>query len=119
MFSDAPFGSFLRFSDQVQIRATALRSYDSLRLTRFDSALVAGPVAYLPSGAGPGTFLCRFFGFVFVLCLNSWLSLFPVPLTRTTVAGFAGVSALHAPAGLVVSLSLFSCLCLDGHTVLR
>ena len=37
---------------------------------------------------------CRFRVFVYVMCLDSWLSLFPVPLTRMTIAGHAGVSAL-------------------------
>ena len=56
---DAPLGSFLCFSDQAPIRATALHSFDILRLTQFDSVLVEGPVAYTPSGAHPGSFLCQ------------------------------------------------------------
>ena len=63
VFPVAPFKHSLCFSDQVPIRAAALPSYDSLRLTRFDSALVAGLVAFTPS-AGSGAFLCRFL----VLC---------------------------------------------------
>ena len=46
MVSDAPLVVFLCFSDQAPILATALHSYDIMRLTQFDSVLVEGSVAY-------------------------------------------------------------------------
>ena len=120
MVPDAPFGSFLRFSDQVQIRATALRSYASPVLTllwwqdRWRTT---------PSGAGPGAFLCRFL-VLFTCCASTpgyLCSLVPWPGRHLLpMRGSPSVFNCHfhlASAGMVGILSLFSCLSLDGHAV--
>ena len=123
MVSDAPHGVLLCFSEQAPIHATALHSFDILRLTQFDSVLVEGSVAYSPPGAHPGLLLC-----LFLVLFSSFVPVHgsPCPLFccpgRHSWARAGCRSPLEcgsdlASAGLVAVLSLFSCLSLSGHVV--